>query len=123
MVIVFLARLQTLPPDQRDAARVDGAGPAQEFRYITLPWLKPVIIIAMLLRTIWLFNEFDLVYLLGYGGPLGSTTTLPVLIRHLAFDVQSYGQACALAMSMAAILVVASWVYFRVYARAEEALQ
>lgn len=123
MVIVFLARLQTLPVELREAARVDGATAWHEFWRITFPWLKPVIIIAMLLRTIWVFNEFDMIYLLGYGGPLGSTTTLPVLIRSVAFDTLDYGQAAAVAVMMAIILMGIAVLYFRVYRSSELQLQ
>ena len=54
MVIMFLARLQTISLELYDAAKVDGANIWQEFRYVTLPWLWPTIIVAMLLRSIWL---------------------------------------------------------------------
>ncbi len=123
MVIVFLARLQTVPRELYDAARIDGASALGTFRYITLPWTKPVILIAMLLRTIWTVNDFDLIYLLAFGGPLGATTTLPIEIRALAFDHQDVGLASALAVCGAIVLCVAAWVYLRAYRRSEMQLQ
>jgi multiple sugar transport system permease protein len=122
MVIVFLARLQTVPRELYDAARIDGAGALGTFRYITLPWTMPVILIAMLLRTIWTVNDFDLLYLLAFGGPLGATTTVPIEIRALAFDKQDVGLASALAICGAIVLCVAAWVYLRAYRRSETRL-
>lgn len=122
VVIMLLARLQVIPLELEEAARLDGAGSWQVFRHITLPWLMPVIIITLLLRTIWTFNEFDMVYLFAFGGPLFATTTLPVLVRHLAFDAQQLGQAAATASMMVIILLLAAWGYFTLYERAEQEL-
>lgn len=122
VVIMLLARLQVIPIELEEAARLDGAGSWQVFRYITLPWLMPVIIITLLLRTIWTFNEFDMVYLFAFGGPLFSTTTLPVLVRYLAFDAQQLGQAAATASMMVIILLFAAWGYFTLYEHAEQEL-
>ena len=123
MVIVFLARLQTVSPELYDAARIDGASVLGTFRYITFPWMLPVILIAMLLRTIWTVNDFDLLYLLAFGGPLGATTTVPVEIRALAFDDQDVGLASALAICGAIGLCLAAWLYLRAYRRSESQLQ
>ncbi len=122
MVIMLLARLQVIPVEQEEAARLDGAGPLQLFRHITLPWLMPVIIIALLLRTIWTFNEFEMVYLFAFGGPLFATTTMPVLVRYLAFDARQMGRAAAASSLMVVMLLMASWVYFTLYNRAEREL-
>lgn len=121
-VIMLLARLQVIPVEQEEAAKLDGANSWQIFRYITLPWLMPVIIIALLLRTIWTFNEFDMVYLFVSGGPLFGTTTLPVLVNHLAFTNREIGQAAATASIMVVTLIIVSWAYFILYARAERDL-
>jgi len=83
----------------------------------------PVILIAMLLRTIWTVNDFDLIYLLAFGGPLGATTTVPIEIRALAFDNQDVGLASALAICGALVLCVAAWAYLRAYRRSETKLQ
>jgi multiple sugar transport system permease protein len=120
MVIIFLARLQTTPLELYDAAKIDGASGWQEFWNITLPWLQPVILVAMLLRTLWLFNHFDMVYLMAFGGPMYATTTLPVLIRNTAFGLNQMGKAAAISMTMVIILFVASFFYLRFYEQAEE---
>jgi multiple sugar transport system permease protein len=122
MVILFLARLQTTPLELYDAARIDGASGWQEFWYITLPWLQPTILIALLLRTLWMFNEFDVTYLMAYGGPLYATTTLPVLIRTTAFGLNDMGRAAAISMLMVTVLFAISFIYLRYYNRAEEQL-
>lgn len=122
ITIVLLARLQTVPTDLYEAAKIDGASPWQTFRDITFPWLRPVFLIALLLRTIWTINDFDVIYLLAFGGPLNATTTLPVKIRELAFGQQDLGLASALAVVMALFIAVISFVYLRFYQRSEEQL-
>ncbi len=123
VVIMLLARLQVIPLDLEEAAQIDGATRWQVFRHITLPWLMPVIVITLLLRTIWMFNEFDMVYLFAFGGPLFGTTTLPVLVRYLAFDARQIGMAAATSSVMVIILMLMSWGYFQMYNRAEENLK
>lgn len=122
MVILFLARLQTTPLELYDAAKIDGASSWQEFWYVTLPWLQPTILVALLLRTLWMFNEFDVTYLMAYGGPLYATTTLPVLIRSTAFGLNQMGRAAAISMLMVTVLFAVSFIYIRYYQRAEEQL-
>ena len=121
-VIMLLARLQVIPLEIEEAAKLDGANRWNIFRFITLPWLMPVIIIALLLRTIWTFNEFEMVYLFAFGGPRFATTTLPVLVNHYARNAQVLGMAAATASVMVLILLVLSWIYFILYDRAEENL-
>lgn len=123
MIILFLARLQTTPLELYDAAKVDGANAWQEFWYITVPWLKPTIIVALLLRTIWLFNHFDMVYLMAFGGPMYATTTLPVLIRNTAFAFMDMGKAASISMCMVVILLFMAILYTYFYGRAEEELR
>ncbi|RME64210.1 MAG: sugar ABC transporter permease [Caldilineae bacterium] len=117
-----MARLQVIPIEQEEAAKLDGANSWQVFRYVTLPWLMPVVIIAVLLRTIWSFNEFEMVYLFAFGGPLFSTTTVPVLVRYFAFDAKQIGMAAAVASIGVILLLVMAWGYFTLYNRAEEEL-
>ena len=120
MVIVVLARLQTVPGELYDAASIDGAGRFAAFRHVTLPWILPVLIVATLLRTIWTAYDFDIPYLLAFGGPLSASTTLPIQIRTLAFGQQQIGLASALAVCVAILLVIAASLYLRAYRRSEE---
>lgn len=120
--LFVLARLQTLPPELHEAAQIDGATAWQRFRYITLPWIMPVVIVLLVLRSIWAFNEFDMVYLPAGGGPLFATTTIPVYIRRIAFEFNDIGHAAAVAMVMLVLVAVLTNVYFWVYRRAEKRL-
>ena len=121
-VIMLLARLQVIPIEQEEAAKLDGASTWQVFRYVTLPWLMPVLIIAVLLRTIWSFNEFEMVYLFAFGGPLFATTTIPVLVQYFAFSARQIGNAAAVASLGVGLLLLLAWGYFRLYSRAEAEL-
>lgn len=122
MIILFLARLQTLPTEIMEAARVDGANVLQIFRHLILPWMLPVVVVAAMLRMIWSFNEFDMPFLLTQGGPDDATLVLPVMIRQLLLDQLSPGRAAAVSVIMIAILVVFGLLYQLVYRRSEEAL-
>jgi multiple sugar transport system permease protein len=120
MLIMFLGRLQSLPGELVEAVKIDGGGARTIFRYVVLPWLMPVIIITALLRGIWSFNEFDMIYLLTSGGPLESTTTLPVIIRNIAFTELDSGRASAVALIVAIFLCVVAAVCFAAYSRFEK---
>ena len=120
MVLALLARLQTLPRDLIEAATIDGAGPVRIFTAVTLPWILPVLLVTMLLRSIWMGTEFDTPYLIAYGGPLHASTLVSMQIRSLYVDQLQVGQASALAVGVAILLAIASIVYFRRYAAAEQ---
>jgi ABC-type sugar transport system permease subunit len=120
--LFVLARLQTLPQELLEAAEIDGANAWQRFRYVTLPWIMPVVIVLLVLRSIWAFNEFDMVYLPAGGGPLSATTTIPVYIRRIAFEYGDLGHAAAVAMAMLIMVALLTNFYFWVYRRAEARL-
>jgi len=121
VTICVLARLETIPGELYDAAKVDGAGTVSRFIYVTLPQLRGVLFIVLLLRSIWMFNSFEMIWLLTQGGPLGYTKTLPIYIYEKAllgaFEV-SYGMAGTMLMLL--FLIVVAAVYFRVYKVEEE---
>jgi len=122
MVINFLARLQTIDDQLYEAAKVDGANPFQAFRHITMPSLMPVVLIVMLLRTIWTFNNWDVIALLTKGGPLDSTRTLPLLVYDSVFSSLSLGRAAATSFVMVLILLAAMIVYLKAYEYSEKRL-
>lgn len=122
MVITFLARLQTIDVTLYEAAKVDGANALQRFWYITLPMLMPVIVIVLLLRTIWTFNNWEIVALLTQGGPVYSTITPPILVYNTLFKEFSLGRAAAISVLMTGVLLVAMVFYLRAYNRSEESL-
>ena len=78
IMVNVLAALQTVPQDQYEAAEIDGAKGWQSFLYITVPHIKVVTGLLVVLRTVWIFNNFDLIYLITGGGPAGATQTVPV---------------------------------------------
>jgi multiple sugar transport system permease protein len=96
--ISFLAGMKAIPGELYEAAAVDGASPLQRFRHVTLPGIKNITIIVMLLSTIWTFNDFGIVYILTKGGPGGSTMVMPVLSYETAFGAQRLGEAIAVAL-------------------------
>ncbi|WP_168219854.1 carbohydrate ABC transporter permease [Pseudotabrizicola formosa] len=113
VVIAVLARLQTIPEPLYEAARIDGAGPIARFFDVTLPQLRDVLVVIIMLRAIWDFKEFDLIWLLTGGGPSSSTETLPIVVYRQAFALNQMGMAAAWAVSMMAILLVFMIVYIR----------
>ena len=78
VVICVLARLQTVPLELYDAAKVDGAGTIRRFFDVTLPQLREVLVVVIVFRTIWTFNKFEEIYLLTKGGPGTSTFNLAI---------------------------------------------
>lgn len=120
--LFILARLQSVPVELTEAALIDGAGPWQRFRYVTWPWIMPVVMVLVVLRSIWAFREFDMVYLPAYGGPLQRTTTIPVYIRHVAWDLPDIGKAAAVAIALLIFVILLNQVYLRIYERSEARL-
>ena len=112
VTITFLAGLQTIPPSLYEAARVDGAGAWMRFWHVTLPMLKPVLFVVVLLRSIWMFNKFDIVWLLTKGGPLGATEHLPVMAYRRAFKQFDVGGGAAVATLSFLVLSLMIAVYF-----------
>jgi len=113
VVIAVLARLQTIPDELYEAARIDGAGAFSRFFDVTLPQLKGVLVVIVLLRAIWDFKEFDLVYLLTGGGPVISTQTLPLMVYKEAFSLNQMGAASAVAVLMMLVMLSFMIVYLR----------
>jgi multiple sugar transport system permease protein len=117
VVIAVLARLQTIPEHLYEAAKIDGAGPIARFFDVTLPQLRSVLVVIILLRAIWDFKEFDLIYLLTGGGPVTSTQTLSLLVYQEAFALNDMGQAAAYSIGMMLVMLVFMLVYIRRTAR------
>ncbi|MEX0343522.1 MAG: carbohydrate ABC transporter permease [Rhizobiaceae bacterium] len=113
VVIAVLARLQTIPDALYEAAKIDGAGPIARFFDVTLPQLRDVLVVIIMLRAIWDFKEFDLIYLLTGGGPITSTQTLPLLVYKEAFALNQMGMASAYAVVMMAIMLFFMILYIR----------
>jgi multiple sugar transport system permease protein len=119
VVLSVLARLQTISPELYDAAKVDGANVLGRFRHITLPQIATVLFIATLLRGIFMFTKFDVVWLWAgdYGGLGESIRTLPVYAFGATFNSYQAGLGAAIANVMFLLLIVTAFVYFKVFRR------
>ncbi|MBY8917070.1 sugar ABC transporter permease [Nitratireductor rhodophyticola] len=106
--ITLLAALQAIPRDLYEAAAIDGAGPFQRFRSITLPFLAPTIAITVLLRTVWISNFADLIIVMTNGGPADRTQIVASYIFTQAFKRLDFGYASAISMVLLVLLLVYS---------------
>ncbi len=112
--LVLLAGLQTIPEHLYEAAKVDGASAWQMFRHVTVPALRNIIVIVLVLRTIWTFNSFDMVYLLTGGGPARATLTLPMRVFTSGFSEYNIGMSSAIAAFMVVLVVILSLLMLRI---------
>ncbi|WP_137285367.1 carbohydrate ABC transporter permease [Halorussus salinisoli] len=120
VTIMVLARLQSIPEGFYEAATVSGANAYHKFRDITLPNLKGVIFIVLLLRGIWMFNKFDIIWVLTRGGPKEVTSTAPIYAYEVAFNSTRLGRAAATSALLFLILVIGAFLYFTVLEPEEE---
>ena len=121
VLLAVLARLQTIPPELYDAAKVDGAGAFHRFFHVTLPQLQSVLFVVVLLRSIWMFTKFDTPWLMIQGG--GAETyirTLPIYTYLRTFAYYEAGRGSAMAVLMFLMLVSAAALYFRLWRREGE---
>lgn len=109
--IIYLATLMTIRTDLYEAAEVDGAGILQRFWHVTLPQLRTILLVMLLLQIIAVFQLFTEPYIMTDGGPENSTVTILMLIYRYAFVSGDYGRATALSLMLAAVLSVVSAVY------------
>jgi len=114
VVICVLARLQAVPLELYDAAKVDGAGAFRRFLDVTLPQLREVLIVVIVFRTIWTFNKFEEIYLLTKGGPGTSTFNLAVYSFEQSMASLRLGVGAATGVVMMIMLMIGSIVYLRV---------
>ena len=111
MVNVYAA-LQTVPQDQYEAALIDGASSWQSFIHITVPHIKVVVGLLVVLRTIWVFNNFDIIFMTTAGGPASMTTTMPLYIYDLGWTNKLVGRASAASIILLAFLIAVCLIYF-----------
>lgn len=113
VALVVLAVLQTIPREEYEAARIEGAGVINQFRHVTLPHLQNSLLILGLLGFLLTFNIFDMVWLLTEGGPSNATLTLPVYIYEIAFNFQNFGRASAASVVLFGLLAAFVYFYFQ----------
>jgi multiple sugar transport system permease protein len=121
MFLILLAGLQAIPQEPYEAALIDGSSPWQTFRNITLPLLKPAILIALLLRTMDLLRVFDQIFILTEGGPGSATETISLYIYRTAFRFSDFGYAAAMSFMLLVLTNFISALYIRLLQRQEEA--
>ncbi|MFI9560644.1 carbohydrate ABC transporter permease [Nonomuraea endophytica] len=111
--VIYLARLQALPKDHYDAASVDGAGAWRRFWHVTLPGLRPVLLLTVVMSTIGTLQLFDEPYVLTGGGPDNATLTLGMYLYMNGFRYFDFGYASAIAYALAVIIAILGIVQFK----------
>ncbi len=117
VALILMAGLQVIPRELYQSAMVDGAGSLYIFLRITLPMLKPVILVALLFRTIDAFRVFDAIYVLTGGGPANTTETLSIYAYKVLFQTLQFGYGSAIAMVVFLCVGFISVFYVRLLSR------
>jgi len=117
--LLFLAALQTIPPDLPEAATVDGASTLQRFRYVTLPWMRPVLMVVLVTNVIFGFLQFDVIYAMTQGGPGNSTTLLSILLYRQIFQFSNVGIGSAIAVVLGLVAFTVGLVFVKFLYRSE----
>lgn len=110
-MIIFLAGLQTVPQELKEAVSIDGGGVFRSFWNVTVPHLRSILMVVILVFTLFNFNNFDLIYLATQGGPVNLTMTLPVQTYQVGFGQQQIGQASAWAVLMLVTVLILGLIY------------
>jgi multiple sugar transport system permease protein len=112
MVVLLLAGLSALPREPYEAARMEGAGALRTFLYVTLPLMRPVIMVTLLIRLIFAIRTYDLIYIMTRGGPGQATDLVSYFIYRQAFVGLNIGAAAALSVILLAIvLALTAWLH------------
>jgi len=119
-MIILLSALQSLPEDLYEAAKIDGASRFQRFIHITIPLLKPTILILLMLGIVYTFKVFDLIFIMTAGGPVNSSTVLPLYAYQLAFQQFEFSMGAAVATVMFVILSVFASIYLWMIRKEEQ---
>jgi raffinose/stachyose/melibiose transport system permease protein len=115
LMVLFLTAMQSIPMELYDAARIDGANRWQEFRHVTLPGIRPVVLFMLMLTAIWSFLVFEYIWILTQGGPAGASEVLGTQVFKNAFNrfEAGYGAAQGVTISMFAGLIVLVFIILR----------
>jgi multiple sugar transport system permease protein len=113
--LIILAGLQSIPDDLYEAASVDGATSWQKFRHVTLPLLKPALLLALLFRTIDSLRVFDLVYVMTQGGPADATNVLQFYGYKKTFGEGMIGYGSAIAVTVFSMSLILALAYLRAF--------
>jgi multiple sugar transport system permease protein len=113
VMLLMLAGLRTIPAEQYEAAEIDGASAWQRFRWITLPNLKYLIVVASTLDIINVVRHYDIIGVMTGGGPAGATEVLPALLYNTAFRANRFGEAAAIGVLLLLVVLVFATIYLR----------
>ena len=113
VMLLLLAGLQSIPLSLYECSTIDGANTWQKFLYITLPQLRPVLVVSNLLMTLWIAKTIALIYITTEGGPAKGTSTLPVYIYNAAFVQYDFGKSATLSLVLLFFLLGGVVIYFR----------
>lgn len=114
-IIILLAGLQNIPDELYEAARIDGSSAFQDFLYITVPLLRPILLLITVLSLVLALQVFGEVLLLTEGGPFGSTTVLALLLYEEGFEKFALGRAAAIGVIMTVVIAGLSFLQFRIF--------
>jgi multiple sugar transport system permease protein len=114
VMLLMLAGLQTVPPEQYEAAAMDGASAWQRFRYVTWPNLRYLLVVASTLDAINTVRHYDIIGVMTAGGPAEATQVLPVLLYNTAFRGNRFGEAAAIGVLLLLIVLALSTFYIRI---------
>lgn len=117
---ILLGGLSAMPQDTYEAAMVDGASRWHQFRFITLPLMKPFINIAIVLNVIYVFNSLPIIWVMTEGGPANGTDILVTYLYKLAFRFGQLGKAAAISLVMFGVLLIFTLLYVALVSRNEE---
>ncbi len=113
VVLLISAALATLPSDLYEASSIDGASAWQQFTRITVPLLRPAILVVLVIRSVEAFRVFDLIYIMTRGGPVNGTMVISYLTYQKTFSDLKVGEGSALSFLVSAFTLVLAWVYVR----------
>jgi ABC-type sugar transport system permease subunit len=113
VALLLLAGLQTIDPALHEAAAMDGAGPWRRLRHVTLPLLRPTILVALIFRTLDAFRVFDLVYVLTGGGPGTATEPVALYTFNVLFSNLRFGYGAALSVIVFGMTFLLAMLYVR----------
>lgn len=114
IMLIALAGLAALPKEPYESALIDGASNLQSFWYITLPLLRPTLIVAILFRSIDALKTFDIIFVMTQGGPSNASETINILLFNQAFSYFNMGYASSMAVALFAIVMGASLILMKV---------
>ncbi|MEZ5667351.1 MAG: ABC transporter permease subunit [Alphaproteobacteria bacterium] len=113
--LLILAGLQSLPDNLHRAARIDGAGPIERFVKITLPWLRPMMLLILILTSINSIMAFDLFWIMTKGGPGSATTVFSWMGYAYAYQFFKFGEGAAILFVLTIVCLILAWVYLKLF--------